>query len=81
MADELIKLDFVEHDSIAALKYLITVFEENRASGMVFALTMKHKTKTKHLTGVTGRLAGNVFEAAGLAAVLHLQMVRIATDN
>ena len=81
MADDLIKLDFIEYDSIEALKFLKSVFQENRASGMIFALTMKHKAKNKHLTGATGRLANNVIEAAGLAAILHLQMVRNAADN
>lgn len=78
---ELIALDFVEHDSIAALRYLIDLFEKNKASGMIFAVTLKHQRKHPRLTGATGGLASNLIEAAGVAGVLHLEMVRYAADN
>lgn len=78
---ELIALDFVEHDSIAALRYLIDLFENNKASGMIFAVSLKHKRKHPRLIGATGSLAGNAIEAAGISGVLHLEMVRNAANN
>lgn len=80
MAKEVILLDFVEHDSIAALQYLISKFEKNEASGMVFALKLKHKAPACFV-GATGTLATNVFEGAGVAGLLHLQMVQHANDS
>lgn len=78
MDKDIILLDFVEHDSIAALKLLIKKFEANEASGMVFALKLKHESGTPHFTGATGSLAAKPLEGAGLAGVLHLQMVQLA---
>lgn len=77
MTKEVILLDFVEHDSIAALKFLMSKFEANEASGMVFALKLKHKAPSC-FTGSTGTLATNVFEGAGIAGLLHLQLVQHA---
>ncbi len=78
---ELILLDFVEHDSIAALRYLIRKFEDNEATGMVFALKLRGKHEHPHFTGATGTLAANLLEGAGIAGVLHLQMVKNAGDD
>ena len=78
---ELITLDFVEHDSISALRYLIGLFENNKASGMVFAVALKHKRQHPRIIGVTGSLAGNAVEAAGIAGVLHLEMVKHAAEH
>lgn len=78
---ELITLDFVEYDSVAALKFLIGLFEQNKASGLVFAVALKHKRKHPRITGVTGSLANNLIEAAGLAGVLHLEMVTQALEH
>lgn len=78
---ELITLDFVEHDSVAALRYLIGLFENNKASGMVFAVSLKHKRRHPRIIGVTGALAVNTIEAAGIAGVLHLEMVKHAAEH
>lgn len=80
MKKEVILLDFVEHDSIAALKFLMSKFEANEASGMVFALKLKHKHHSPCFTGATGTLATNAFEGAGVAGVLHLQMAQHANE-
>lgn len=77
---ELIALDFVEHDSVSALKFLIELFEANKAAGMIFAVSLKHKRKHPRMTGATGTLATNLIEAAGFAGVLHLEMVQAALD-
>lgn len=77
---EIIQLDFVEHDSIAALKFLISKFENNEASGMVFALKLKHRHKNPTFTGSTGTLASNSLEGAGVAGLLHLQLVQQANQ-
>lgn len=80
MTKEVIVLDFIEHDSIAALNFLISKFEKNEASGMVFALKLKHKAPSV-FCGSTGTLARNIFEGAGIAGLLHLQMVKHANEN
>lgn len=80
MTKEVILLDFVEHDSIAALKFLISKFEKNEASGMVFALKPKH-AGPRCFTGATGTLATNLYEGAGVAGVLHLQLVQLAESQ
>lgn len=80
MDKKVVLLDFVEHDSIATLKFLISKFEANEASGMVFALKLKHKHHSQCFTGATGTLASNVTEAAGVAGVLHLQMAQHANE-
>lgn len=77
MSKEVILLDFVEHDSIAALEFLIEKFKKNEASGMVFALKLKHKGPSV-FCGSTGTLASNIFEGAGISGLLHLQMVQYA---
>lgn len=81
MDRELVLLDFIEHDSIAALKFLISKFEKNEASGMVFALRLKNRGSSQCFTGATGTLATNVFEGAGVASLLHLHMAQHASDN
>lgn len=80
MTKQVILLDFVEHDSIAALEFLIKKFKANEASGMVFALKLKHKAPSCFV-GATGTLASNIFEGAGVAGLLHLQMVQHANDS
>lgn len=80
MAKEIILLDFVEHDSIEALKFLIRKFDANEAAGMVFALKLKHKHPRPCFTGATGVLATNAYEGAGVASVLHLQMAQHANE-
>mgnify|MGYP000226899408 CR=1 FL=1 len=52
---ELIVLDFTAHDAIAELKHLITLFEENKADGMIFAVSLKHERNRDHIFGATGR--------------------------
>lgn len=75
MTKELITLDFVEHDAIAALKYLITIFEENKAAGIVFAVAMKHERTSDHLFGACGRTSANLVEAVGMAALLQRHLL------
>lgn len=67
---DLIKIDFTEHDTIALLELLISMCKENRVSGMVYAVSLKHGRTRDAICGTTGRLADNVIEAAGLAAML-----------
>lgn len=81
MDKDIVVLDFVEHDSIAALKFLISKFESNEASGMVFALKLKGKHHRPCFTGATGGLATNAFDGAGVASVLHLQMAQHANGD
>lgn len=80
MSEPLVQLNFIEHDTIAALKYLINLFELGDASGMIFSIKLKHKRKQHRLTGATGSLASNLNEGAGFAAVLHLQMTQQALE-
>lgn len=81
MADELITIDFTEYDSVEAAKFLVKLFEEGKASGMIFAVNMKRQPKQPRIMGVTGKLADNSVEAAGLAAILHLHLSKLALNN
>lgn len=71
-------IDFTEHDTIAALQYMISLCEKNEVAGMVFALALKHKRDHPHLCGATGRLASDTVEAAGIASMLNLKMTQDA---
>lgn len=77
---ELIMLDFVEYDAIATLKHLITLFEENEAAGIVFAVAMKHERKRDHLFGASGRPAFNLVEAVGMTALLQRHLLSHCPD-
>jgi hypothetical protein len=76
---KIITLDFVEHDTIAALQYLIGAAKNNQVAGMVFAVSMKHG-RGQPLFGATGRSATNTVEAAGMASMLHCQLTRYAIE-
>lgn len=67
-------LDFHEADTAAALALLTKLVEENRVSGMVFAVMQKRGERP--IFGATGRLASNDIEAAGLAAILEDQFTQ-----
>lgn len=77
---ELIELDFTEHDTIALLEYLITLCNENRVSGMIYAVSLKHARKHQHYCGSTGVLASDLVKAAGVGAMLHLKLSRDAME-
>lgn len=71
---ELIELDFHEHDTVAALRYLIQQCQDGHVAGIVFGCAMKRGKRP--LFGATGRLASNGIEAAGMAGILHNQLAR-----
>lgn len=71
---ELIELDFHEHDTVAALRYLIQQCDAGNISGIVFGCAMKRGKRP--MFGATGRLASNGIEAAGMAGILHNQLVK-----
>lgn len=72
--NKLIVLDVHEHDTAAALTYLLRLVEENRVSGMVFAVMQRHGARP--IFGATGRCASNDIEAAGLSAILEDQFTQ-----
>lgn len=81
MKSKLATLDFTEHDTIEALRYLISMCEQNKISGMVFAVTLRNGRKRRHLFGATGRLASNNVEAAGMACLMQGHAVRHAIES
>ncbi|MEQ1663204.1 MAG: hypothetical protein ABL877_10970 [Thiobacillus sp.] len=78
---KLTALDFVEHESIAGLRYLIDLCEADQVSGIVFAVKLKHTRKRRHLYGTTGRLAANPDEAVSLAAIMLGHATRHAIES
>jgi hypothetical protein len=78
-SNELVELDFIEHDTIAALQYLIGLCESGNIAGIVFVAAMKRR-KRHQIYGATGRPASNIVEAAGLSGMLHLHMLRAAVN-
>lgn len=74
MVEKLVAIDFSEQDTAAALTYLSGLVAEGRVAGMIFAVRLKHQRLRPNLYGVTGRLADNLTEAAGLATMLDCQI-------
>lgn len=74
-------LDFREHESIAGLRYLIQLCEDDQVSGIVFAVKLKRPRKRRHLYGTTGRLADNPDEALSLAALMFGHATREALER
>lgn len=77
MTNKFVLLDFHEHDTAEALKYLIGLVESGQISGIVFAVSIK---RGRNIFGATGRLASNLTEAAGMASMLNLHMCRNALE-
>ena len=80
-ANEIIELDFTEHDTMAALEFLRQITESGQVAGMIFAVTMKRSRKHHHLCGQTGRMATHLVEAAGLANMLNLKITQEALEQ
>lgn len=78
---ELIVLDIVEHDTIAALEYLLSLCHENRVAGIIFAVAIKQAKTRHHICGSTGRLATNLVEAAGVGGMLSLKLTQEALEQ
>lgn len=70
----IVSLDFVEHDTIAALQYLIQLTEDGHISGIVYGAVTKRGERP--IFGATGRLATNNVEACGIAAILEDQFTQ-----
>lgn len=78
---QLIVLDVVEHDTVAALNYILALCNENKVAGMVFALALKNDRQHPHLCGATGRLATDLVEAAGVGSMLNLKLTQEAMEQ
>lgn len=78
MIKKMVSLDFHEHDTEAALNYIMSLVQEGQVSGMVFAVSIK---RGRALFGSTGRVASNLPESAGLASMLQHQMCRNALER
>ena len=72
--NDVIILEVHGHDTAAALTYLLGLVNENKISGMVFGVMMKHGARP--IFGATGRCASNDIEAAGLSAILEDQFTQ-----
>lgn len=71
---ELIALDMHEHDTIAALTYLLKLAEGGHIAGIVYGAVPKRGARP--IFGATGRLATNNVEACGVAAILEDQFTQ-----
>lgn len=81
MPRKLIELDFTEKDTVALLEMLINMCNENRVGGIIYAVSLKHDRTRDAICGSTGRLADDVVEAAGLAAMLAHTLSRDAIER
>lgn len=68
----LIAIDFHEHDTIEALTLLLDMARDGKISGMVFGVTQKRGERP--LFGSTGKLASDQVSAVGVAAILEDQL-------
>lgn len=78
---KLLELDFTEHDTIAAFEYFLDMAKRDMIGGSLIAISFRNRRKSDHAFAATGRLGSNLTEAAGLAGLLHLQMVQSALEN
>ena len=78
---ELIVLDVVEHDTVAALEYLLTLCAKNKVAGLIFGVALKNERTHAHLCGATGRLATDLVEAAGVGSMLHMKLTKQAVER
>lgn len=74
MRNKLVHLDFHEHDTAEALRFLADLVARGEISGMVFAC--RGKRGARPLFGATGVLATDDILAAGMAAVLEDQFTQ-----
>lgn len=81
MSRKLIELDFTEQDTIALLEMLINMCKDNRISGIVYAVSLKHGRTRDAICGATGRLADDKIEAAGLASMLSYKAAQEAVER
>lgn len=77
---KLLELDFTEHDTIAALEYFLQMAKDDKIGGALVAISLRNKRKSDNVFAATGRLGTNLKEAAGLAGMLHYQMVHSALE-
>lgn len=81
MPRKLIQLDFSEQDTVALLTMLIKMCDEGHVAGMVYAVGLKHARARDAICGTTGRMADNIVEAAGLAAMLSYKVSQEAVER
>jgi hypothetical protein len=67
-----------EHDTAAALNYLMGLVQDGQVSGMVFAVRIKGGRR--YLFNATGSVASDPVSAAGLASMLSHQMSSAALE-
>jgi hypothetical protein len=79
--NDLISLDFTEHDTVAMLEMLLEYCKQNRVGGIVYAVSLKHGRSTTAICGATGRLADDAIEASGLAAMLSFKLTQDAVEK
>lgn len=78
---KILELDFTEHDTIAAFEHFLKMAREDKIAGALIAVALRNKRSSDHVFAATGRLGSNLTEAAGLAGLLHFQMVTSALQN
>lgn len=81
MPRKLVELDFSEQDTVALLQMLIKMCDENQVAGLVYAVSLKHGRTRDAICGTTGRMADNIVEAAGLAAMLSYKTSQEAIER
>lgn len=79
--NNLIDLDFTEHDTVALLEMLLSYCKKNRVGGIIYAVSLKHRRPSMAICGATGRLADDAIEAAGLASMLSFRLTQDAIEK
>lgn len=74
-------LDFSDPEIEHALDFIRGLHEQNKVSGMIFALTMRNDRQHPYLCGSAGRIARNHIEASGLSNMLQLKLTQEALDH
>lgn len=79
--NNIVLLDFTEHDTTIALERLLDMALDGEISGMVFSVLLSTRKDRRVMLGATGRPSRNLIEATGLTALLHCNLTQIAMQH
>jgi hypothetical protein len=77
MPTKIASVEFIDHDTTAALDYLISLAKNNQIASMVFAVRVK---RGRCMFGATGSAADPI-AAAGMTALLHHHTCRVSDEH
>ncbi|MCK9193972.1 MAG: hypothetical protein M0P19_08885 [Nevskia sp.] len=79
--NNLVEIDQTEHDTIAMLEMLLDYCKQNKVSGIIYAVSLKHRRSSTAICGATGWLADDAIQAAGLASMLSHKFSQEAVEK